>query len=145
MADRLIRVGRVSKIDLETGLVSITYPDLDDSVTTPLTLLSFNDETKIPRIGEEVFTLHYPTGQARGIILGHYWNKTNKPVKYGEKIYRKEFGHEKGDAWAEYNDDDKVLIFHANEIKFENNSGSITLSELIQLKERVAALEEGGS
>jgi len=141
MADKLIRIGRVSRIEMETGLVSVTYPDLDDSVSSPLTVISFNDETKLPRIGEEVVTIHYPTGQARGFVLGHYWNKTNKPKKYSEKIYRKEFGHDPGNAWAEYNDDARQLVIHADEIKFENNTGSITLTELIQLKNRVAALE----
>ena len=44
MADRLIRVGRVSKIDFDNGMVAVTYPDLDDSVTSFLSVVSFNDE-----------------------------------------------------------------------------------------------------
>ena len=68
MADRLIRIGRVSKIDYEHGMISVTYPDLDDSVTVPLSTVSFNDEYKMPQIGDEVLAVHLPSGQARVIV-----------------------------------------------------------------------------
>ena len=62
MADKLIRVGRVSKIDYEHGMISVTYPDLDDSVTVPLATASFGDEYKMPQVGDEVLAVHLPSG-----------------------------------------------------------------------------------
>lgn len=144
MADKLIRIGKVSKIDYEHGMISITYPDLDDVVTVLLSTVSFNDEYKMPKIGDEVMAIHLPTGQARGLVFGHYWNKTNKPMKYGAELYRKEFGHEYGEAYAEYEDGGELLLF-APEIKLQTSSGTITVTEIItkleDLEHRVSVLE----
>lgn len=36
MADRTIRIGKVSSVDYGSGMVKVTYPDLDNSVTDDL-------------------------------------------------------------------------------------------------------------
>ena len=54
MADKHIRIGKISKIDYENGMASVTYPDMDNAVTALFPILSFNDEYKMPAIGEEV-------------------------------------------------------------------------------------------
>ena len=144
MSDRLIRIGRVSKIDYENGMISVTYPDMDDAVTVLLSTVSFNDEYKMPKIGDEVLALHLPSGQARGLVLGHYWNQTNKPKKSGRDLYRKEYGHDQGEAYCEYEDGSELLYF-APEIKFTVDDGEITVSSIISrlesLEARVTALE----
>ena len=140
MADRLIRVGRVSKIDYEHGMISVTYPDLDDSVTVPLSTVSFNDEYKMPHIGDEVLAVHLPSGQARGLVLGKYWNMTNTPAASGADMYRKEYGHETGEAYCQYITAGE-LLFVAPAIRMQDASGSITVAELLDLKRRVAELE----
>ena len=33
MADRTIRIGKVSSVDYGSGMIKVTYPDLDNSVT----------------------------------------------------------------------------------------------------------------
>lgn len=136
MADKLIRIGRVSKIDYEKGMISVTYPDLDDAVSTLLSVLSFNDEYKMPKPGEEVAVLHLPSGQSRGIVLGHYWNETNKPQKTGADVYRKELGHEPGEAYLEYKDGSGLTI-RAPEITLSGNAGSITLTQIKELERKV--------
>ena len=30
MAEKLIRIGKISKIDYETGMAEVTYPDMDN-------------------------------------------------------------------------------------------------------------------
>ena len=143
MADKLIRVGKVSKIDYDKAMIAVTYPDLDDSVTVFLSTVSFNDEYKMPKIGDEVAVLHLPSGQARGLVLGHYWNKTNLPANHGNGLYRKEFGQEKGDAYAEYDDGEYTLS--APSIRFVTASNDTTvddiLARLTSLESRVSALE----
>ena len=148
MADRLIRIGRVSKIDYEHGMISVTYPDLDDSVTVPLSTVSFNDEYKMPQIGDEVLAVHLPSGQARGLVLGKYWNTKNTPANTGPMVYRKEYGHTKDVAYSEYTDDGAVFLLVAPEIKLSVAGGEITVTQIINrlnsLESRVSALEQRG-
>ena len=47
MAEKNIRIGRVSSIDYGSGMISVTYPDLDDSVTDDLPVFSMGDEYKM--------------------------------------------------------------------------------------------------
>lgn len=132
MADRLIRVGRVSKIDYENGMISVTYPDLDDSVTSLLSVVSFNDEYKMPEIGDDVLTVHLPSGQARGLVLGKYWNRKNQPVSYGAGIYRKEYAATPGEAYMEYDHDTGELIIKAKSIKFVTDERNISVDNLVE-------------
>ena len=142
MADKLIRIGRVSKIDYTNGMISVTFPDLDDATSALLSTASFNDEYKMPEIGDNVLTVHLPSGQARGVVLGKMWNEeTNKPKKSGKTAFRKEYGHTYGEAYTEYTDGG-TLTLHAPSIKFETNAGSITVAEIIALKALVDALGE---
>ena len=48
MADSEIRIGRVSSVDYESGMVRVTYRDKDDSVTINLPTMNFNDEYRMP-------------------------------------------------------------------------------------------------
>lgn len=125
MAERLIRIGRVSSVDYENGMVSVTYPDLDDATTDAFPVFSFTDEYKMPGIGQDVLVLHLSNGQTAGIVMGKLWNRQNIPPNSGENVFRKEFGKIYGEAYIEYNGDD--LIFK------DSNAGAVRLSE-IQLK-----------
>ena len=48
MAERLIRMGKVSSIDYANGMISVTYPDLDNSTTDTFPVFSLTDEYKMP-------------------------------------------------------------------------------------------------
>jgi phage baseplate assembly protein gpV len=112
MAERLIRIGKVSSINAEKGMISVTYPDLDNATTKEFPVFSFTDEYKMPQIGQEVLVLHLSNGQSAGIVMGRYWNKANvPPVSEG---FRKELGSEHGEAFLQYNDG--VLTIHADQI-----------------------------
>lgn len=130
MADKLIRIGRVSSIDYSAGMISVTYPDLDDATSDYLSVLSCGDEYKMPQIGDEVLTVHLPSGQARGVVLGRYWNLTNTPAQSGADVYRKELGHMQGEAYLSYKDGGTLKI-HAPEIVLETPGGDISLTELL--------------
>lgn len=125
MAERLIRIGRVSSVDYENGMVSVTYPDLDDATTDEFPVFSFTDEYKMPGIGQDVLVLHLSNGQTAGIVMGKLWNRQNIPPNSGENVFRKELGRSYGEAYIEYNGDD--LIFK------DSNAGAVRLSQ-IQLK-----------
>lgn len=136
MASRNIRLGRVSKIDYEHGMVEVTYPDLDDCVSDLFPVFSMCDEYKMPRIGDEVAVLHLSSGESAGIVLGRYWNEDNVPAAYGRNVFRKELGAAFGEAYLQYKDDD--ITFH--DPGHTTTLGSI-LDRLASLEERVSRLE----
>lgn len=131
MAEKYIRIGKVSKVEYETGMAEITYPDLDDSVTASFPIANFNEEYKMPKIGEEVIVLHMSNGTASGVILGPYWNQTNKPAVSGKDVFRKEFSKTPGKAYEQYKDG--TLELRGPAIRLVCNSGSITVAQLIDL------------
>lgn len=126
MAERLIRIGRVSSVNAAKGMVSVTYPDLDNSTTGEFPVFSFTDEYKMPNVGQEVLVLHLSNGQSAGIVLGRYWNGSNvPPVSSG---FRKEMGDNFGSAYMEY--DGSALTIHASKIILDGEvetDGSITV------------------
>lgn len=126
MAERLIRIGRVSSVNAAKGMVSVTYPDLDNSTTGEFPVFSFTDEYKMPNVGQEVLVLHLSNGQSAGIVLGRYWNGSNQPpVTSG---FRKELGDAFGEAFIEY--DGAKMTVHAPKIVLDGEvetDGSITV------------------
>lgn len=121
MAKREIRVGKVSKINYEKGMVRVTYPDLDDSVTAEFPVFSFTDEYKMPKIGQEVLVLHLSNGQAAGILMGKYWNKDNVPPDYGQgkNVFNKEIDEEFGKVRITYKDKKLTLYDEAGDVETE--------------------------
>ena len=120
MAERLVRIGRVSTVDKEKGMASVTYPDLDGSVTDELPLFSFTDEFKMPKVGSNVLVLHLSNGQTAGIVMGHYWNEGNNPPD-PEAVFRKEFAPSYGEAYMDYKE--KTVRIHAQNIILEAEKG----------------------
>ena len=122
MAERLIRIGRVSSVNAAKGMVSVTYPDLDNSTTGEFPVFSFTDEYKMPNVGSQVLHDALPIW----IVLGRYWNGSNvPPVSSG---FRKEMGDNFGSAYMEY--DGSALTIHASKIILDGEvetDGSITV------------------
>lgn len=113
-----IRIGKVSSINYEKGMMRVTYPDRDDAVTAEIPVLSFTDEYKMPQIGDEVMVSHFSNGSAAGIVMGRYWNKKNTPRDGKKDVYRKEFDKEQGKAYLDYDYNTGEITIHAKKIKF---------------------------
>ena len=139
MAEKLIRIGKISKIDYETGMAEVTYPDMDNSVTALFPIVNLNEEYKMPEIGEEVLVLHLSNGAASGLILGPFWNEANKPAVNGKNVYRKEFSKSKGTAYIQYKDG--AVELRGPAIRYVCNSGSYTAAQVLKLFEKVSGLE----
>ena len=122
MADN-IRVGNVSSIKYKKGLIEVTYPDLDDSVTDALPVFSFTGEYKMPQIGDEVLVVHLSNGETAGIVLGKFWGGDHKPPAYGKNVFRKELGDTNGEAYIQYKD---------SKLTFKSPEGSTTLGSILQ-------------
>ena len=128
MADN-IRVGNVSSIKYKKGLIEVTYPDLDDSVTDALPVFSLTGEYKMPKIGDEVLVVHLSNGETAGIVLGKFWGGDEKSMVYGKNVFRKELGDTQGECYIQYKD---------GKLSFKSPEGSTTLGSILQ---RLAALE----
>ena len=120
----LIRIGRVSSINYPQGMIRVTYPDRDDSVTAEIPVFSFTDEYKMPPIGAEVLVIHLSNGAAAGIVMGRYWNGANPPAAFGPGVFHKELGQAAGEAFLSYNGKTKTLTIHADKIVID---GGVTL------------------
>lgn len=129
MTERLIRIGKVSTVDYEAGMVSVTYSVTDGNTTDKFPVFAMADEYKMPAVGQDVLVLHLPTGQAAGVVLGKMWNKGNAPRKSGENVYSQEFGAEPEESYMEYDGADGDLKFK------DKNAGPVTLTQLLGLAE----------
>ncbi|MCD8207425.1 MAG: hypothetical protein LUD72_05775 [Bacteroidales bacterium] len=94
-----IRIGKVSTVDYENGMVAVVYTDKDDAVTKSLPMLSFNGEYKMPERDEMVLVVHLSNGSEAGIVLGTYWNKAHHPSVTGQGVYRKDIS---ADSYVQY-------------------------------------------
>lgn len=119
MADSEVRVGRVSSVNYEAGMVRVTYRDKDDSVTPEFPVLTNNDEYRMPQVGDRVLVAHLSNGSSRGVILGTLWNWKHVPNEAGSSLYRKELSRKKDAAYIRYCDETgeylvKVANLHLN-------------------------------
>lgn len=121
MAESLNRIGIVSSVDYEKGMVSVTYPDRDKSTTGLFPYLCPSDDYKMPAVGERVLVAHLSSNTAQGVVVGKFFSLDNPPKNSGDKVSRKEMGT---DAYIECKD---------NEITFHDKNGSATLKDIITL------------
>lgn len=108
-----LRIGKVSSINYETGMVQVVYKDKGNAVTAEMPYANFNDEYHMPEIGEGVLVGHLSNGSSRGVVLGTIWSRKNMPAEYGEGVYRKEFSKKKGAAYARFDDADGEYLIRA--------------------------------
>jgi len=130
MADRTIRIGKVSSVDYGSGMIKVVYPDLDNSVTDDLPYLTFNDEYKMPKVGASVLVVHLSNGAAAGIVCGSYWNTSHNPPVSGKNVYRKDLAQAIGEAFLQYSGGG--LTIHAPSITLSTKSGSIEVGDIIK-------------
>ena len=140
MAEKLIRVGKISSIDAATGMAKVTYPDMDDAVTADFPILTFNEEYMMPEVGESVLVLHLSNGVTEGVILGTFWNlDEHYPDVTGENVFRKELSKKFGQAYLSYNDGTTCL--KGPSVRLTCNSGSATCAQILDHFSRLATLE----
>lgn len=127
-----IRIGRVSSIDYQNGMMRILYSDRDNGVTKDMPYLSFNDEYKMPAVGQYVLVVHLSNGSEAGVILGSYWNEANRPINAKKGMYRKEFGIYPGQAFLSFDSEQEKMVLSANQIFLKGKDGEISLAEIIE-------------
>ena len=144
MSDGGNRIGTVSSVDPETGMVSVIFEDRDGEVTELLPYATFNEEYKLPQLGAKVVVMHLSNGGEMGIILGTYWNEYNAAGNPG--TFHKDLG---GGAYINYKDG--VLTLASEHTVIASLDGSEThqgadvetiLLKLHDHEKMIAALEK---
>ncbi len=117
-----MRIGKVSSINYETGMMRITYTDKNRSVTRELPMLNYGSQYHMPEIGQSVAVAHLSNGSSRGVILGTVWNKNNLPTEGRKGVYRQEFSKTTGAAMQQYTEGTGEMVIRAPNIKVIGNN-----------------------
>lgn len=113
MDKNIFRIGKVSSVNYESGMVQVLYSDKDNAVTTNLPYANFGNEYNMPKIGEQVLVAHLSNGTSRGVVIGGMWNKRNIPQECGKELYRKELSKIPGAAYIRFDDNNGEYLIRA--------------------------------
>lgn len=121
-----IRIGYVSAIEKESGMVSVVYPEEDDTATDYLPYLAPGNEYFPPKVDDMVLVV-YHSGGAQGVCLGTYWNRDNLPAFVGgaQKTFSK-------DSYIRYDKDRDTIEISASDIVLKCAGRSLSVCELIK-------------
>ncbi len=100
-----LRVGKVSSVDYDTGMMQVVYTDKDNAVTAKVPYANYNNEYCMPKIGEQVLVAHMSNGSSRGVALCTMWNAKNTPPESGKGLYRKELSKVPGAAYVRFEEE----------------------------------------
>ena len=121
--DESMRIGRVSSVDYEKGLVSVTYPDRNDNTTALLPVLS-NGRYRMPAIGELVLVAHLTSGPSAGVVLGTITNEAQGiRGAAGTCILDLQGG---------------TVTVASGSLRIADGSGGITVAEILAMKAQLA-------
>lgn len=124
----VIRIGKVSSVDYEKGMISVYYEDRTAMVTSIMPVLS-NGRYKMPKVGESILVAHLSNGTNAAVVLGTIFNDANVPKSSGQNVYYEELS------------DNTMISSDGTDITLKAVAGSINVSTLINLVRRVEALE----
>lgn len=96
----IIRIGRVSSIDVSTNTARVAFSDKDDLVSGNLMIINrgsmVDKDYWIPDIDEQVLCLMLPNKSGRGLnegfILGSFFSKEDKPQERSADVRAIKFG-----------------------------------------------------
>ena len=129
----VVRVGRISSVNQENGMVRVYYTDRD-STTSELGMFYFLGEYKPPRVNDQVIVLHLSNDTSSGVVLGGFWNEVRKAPR--EMTYKKEMDSNSYESLQ-----NGTFTLHSQEISLEGEKGAISLTEILDLKARLERLE----
>lgn len=124
----VIRIGKVSSVDYEKGMISVYYEDRTAMVTSTMPVLS-NGKYKMPKVGESILVAHLSNGTNAAVVLGTVFNDANVPKVSGQNVYYEELS------------DNTMISSDGTDITLKVTAGSINVSTLLNLIKRVEALE----
>ena len=127
-----IRVGKISSVDYESGMVRVVYEDQDDAVTRPIPLLSF--EYLMPEVDDMVLVLHLSNGTEMGVVMGRPWSEQRVPPENGKGFYRKDFHNEAGKAYLRFAEqENETMTLHVKNLIIEAENTTVKTEKDILL------------
>lgn len=141
MSTDVIRVGKVSSYDSETGTASIYYPDRGTNATVPFPVLSpFGIRQELKK-EDTVLVVHLSDGAETGVIIGKYTsfgNLTSSVISVGDdgvlQIKNGESSVRLSDNGAEIKASGGVML--------SDDDSEMTLDDVETALEDVKVLEE---
>lgn len=134
-----VRVGKVTELFKDEGKIKVVYEDENNS-SLKLSLLTFNGEYLMPKVGDRVVTIHMHSGSSKGFVLGSYYS--DKKVPKANKGFRKDISET---TYILVNDEDYMKIAGKdielkadNDLKLSCSYATTTLEDLIK---RIEVLE----
>lgn len=140
LAGSEIRIGKVSSVDYEKGMARVTYRDKDESVTVGFATLNYNDEYRMPEVGQQVAVAHLSNGSSRGIILGEIWNQKNLPKESGRKLYRKDLSRGKNAAYIRYDDESGEYLIKVANLHLNGVNGTVLDGPEVEIAANISIL-----
>lgn len=125
-----IRLGKVSSLDPEAGLVRIVYHEKDDDVTRMIPILSpvFSGLYSLPEVGDQVLVLHLSNGSEAGVVLGRPWSDKFTPPEGAEGLVRLDMDRSPGTAILRYDAKTQDLTLHCDGTIHITAGGAITVN-----------------
>lgn len=128
----IVRIGTVLKVFPADGKVQVTFEDTGSS-SLPLPMMAYGQEYAMPKVGDDVITLHLQNGSSKGVCLGRYYGNGNEPK--ASSGYRKDFDD---DAYIECNNGEFKI--DADKVILKCSYKTVTLEDLIKRIERLEEL-----
>lgn len=135
-----VRIGKVSEVFKSEGKIRVLYED-EGNTSLKLSLLTFNGEYLMPKVGDRVVTIHLHSGSSRGFVLGKYYSESLAPKV--SKGFRKDLS---STSYIVLDENDlfkvnakNITLKATNDITFECSYVTTTLEALVK---RIEALEE---
>lgn len=121
----IIRIGNVSSVDPDTGMVSVVYHDRDEETTGYMPYFSPAEEFIPPNVDDMVLVAHLSNGTTRGVVIGKFWNKANVPPN-PEVTWSKQIAD---DAFMKY--DGHTMVINAPRILLQCDGAIIDVKDLV--------------
>ena len=133
-----VRIGKVSEVDYNNGMVKVVYEDKNNAVSPWLSYFQFNGEYKMPTVGKNVVVLITKNGQ--GVVLGGYFNKkvSNISAK-GKGIFVKELADVEGNAFITYDHNTLKLQIAAGNVEIICGGKTVSIEELAEKMDKLWA------
>ncbi len=132
-----IRVGKVSSINYAAGTVRIVYPDKSEKGTAELPVFCGMGEYQMPKVDDQVLVVHLSNDSSVGIVMGRFWSGSFLPPLSGAGAYYKRLSDDGAVFLQQLGG---VLTLCAGEFVLQGSAGTITLTQLIEMKQKLDSL-----
>lgn len=128
------RVGYISSIDEKTGMVRVTYQDMDRSVTAEIPYFNHNGEYLMPKVNDLVIVVHMSNDPSMAVALGTFWNLENLPHDVAA-----------GDFYKPLDQNGSCYIMQkSGNVMIGDRNYTFGPKDIKSMLDRIAALESGG-